>query len=772
MATWESEFTTPGSSARIWLVLQVDLVSQDIANNTSTLNWYLRMEERVNASPFNNNPTSTASADVNGTVWSSGGLTYDFNLTNETIGVASGTTVVTHDADGSKTIGVGAAYNGGNPLGTASFGSTYALPTIPRATQPTVSPVSGNTGATYTIGHSPATSSFYHDIAYSVDGGANYTNIVTNLVGTDVSTDWTPAHSLLPDSTSPVGGSAIIRLITRASSGGTIIGTKYVSLPLTVPASVKPTISAVAWADAQTSAPDMPTLMGGAGRFVQRWSKLRPTVTSAGASGSTVTDTDIIQNGQTTDSGVAFGLPIALSGAVPYTAYAYDSRSRTSDPFVSTVAVTAYNFPNLPTPTVQRTSDAGGTTPSPTGTFLKITPNASVSSLNFSGEKNLLEWQVRTRPVGGSWTTVQAWTAATVSGVTWTTPKIISGYAASTEYEVEVSVRDLFGKNGYDTGNTISIKTALVPSENVFMDWDKGIGIGLGKYRQNGILDVNGDIYQNGSVVLDQSDDATTSQMNAGTSDATFVTPLNLLARLPFAVADLNALPTASNFVEGTRIHVDALNVDFFQQDGVWRQNGIAYVANYSTMTTEYAKAAGGYRNHHTSMCFVEDRAITYEYLSSVVGAAAWYPVAGVFPAVERIISANVTSDGTNRTLDWNTAGAFTRNIISGTDGTLELASGVFTVRQRGRWKITSQITFTTGGTFTHQDFYKNGSLLRRHQAVTSAASYSTNVLVYEDVFAAGDTFRTDHNAGAALQVVKTDGGDNTHIIVEYMGPG
>jgi len=552
VATWESEFSTPGTSARIWLVLQVDLVSQSIPNNTSTLNWHLRMEERVNASPYNLNNVASANATVGGLVYSAGGLSYDFRSTNATVSVASGTTVIAHNADGTKTISVGAAYSGGSPLGDASFSTTWALPTIARATQPTVSPTSGQTGETFTIGHAPASSSFYHDVAYSLDGGSTYTNIQTGIVGTDVSTDWTPAHTLLPNSTS---ATAIIRLITRASAGGTIIGTKTVNLPLTVPSSVKPTVSSVAWEDAQTSGPDIPTLMGGAGRFVQRWSKLKPTVTSSGAGGSSVTGATVTQAGQTTNSGVAFANPINSSGAVPYAAIATDSRLRNSDPFYDTVAVKAYNYPNLPTPVVTRTSDAGGATPSPTGTYLRITPAASVSSLNFGdGEKNLLEWRIRTRLKGaGSWTTVQDWTAATVSGNTWTTPKVIGGYAASNEYEVEVSIRDLFGKNSFDTGKTIKTLTINVPSESVFMDWNEDIGIGLGQYHtgtgarlqvKDGIAVEGGDITLDGNAVVDVGDVASTTargivelatsaETAAGTDPERAVTPAGLAATLP-----------------------------------------------------------------------------------------------------------------------------------------------------------------------------------------------------------------------------------------------
>jgi hypothetical protein len=239
-------------------------------------------------------------------------------------------------------------------------------------------------------------------------------------------------------------------------------------------------------------------------------------------------------------------------------------------------------------------------------------------------------------------------------------------------------------------------------------------------------------------------------------------------------VADVAALPAAAGYREGARLHVDALNVDFLQKDGVWVQDGIATVTSVANRNTEYAKASAAYRVNGAQVR-VTGLGIVYEYMTtalSPVGVDAWYPVTGVFPALQRRISANATSDGTNRTVAWDAAGAFARNIVSGTDGTIELAAGTFTIRQPGRWKISSQVTWITGSTFTHHDLYKNGAMVERRQAVMSAASYSSNTLIYEDVFAAGNTFRTDHNAGASVQIVKTDGADNTSIVVEYMGPG
>lgn len=472
------------------------------------------------------------------------------------LGSGSYTKAVTPDGTGSVSVGYYFTEGGSPTIGSGGGSGTLTLPTIPRATQPTVSPASGETGSTFTIGHTPATSSFYHDVAYSLDAGSTYTNIATNVIGTTTSTSWTPAHTLLPNDSSKT---AIIRLITRSSSGGTIIGTKTANLPLTVPATVKPAVSNVTWADAQVSSPDIPTLMGGTGRYVQGWSKLIPTVTSAGAGGSTVVGAVVTLNGRTTPSGTAFALPVQLSGAVPFSAVATDTRGRDSDPYLNTVAVAAYNFPNLPTPLVARTSDAGGSVPDPTGTYLAITPAASVSSLMFGGaEKNLLEWQVRTKPVGGSWTTVQAWTSATVSGNTWTTKYVAAGpYLANTEYVVEVSIRDLFGKNGFDATNTVKVLTVLIPTESVFMDWDHGEGIGLGKYRTPGVmLDVAGTIAQGGNAVVDVGDAATTTvagiselatnaETITGTDAGRVVTPAGLKYAYDTRVGDVEAAVTA-----------------------------------------------------------------------------------------------------------------------------------------------------------------------------------------------------------------------------------
>lgn len=493
--------------ARVNLRLELVEVSWDINTNTSVVNAQLWLDRTSGTGRWSTNTSPSRSMNIGGQPYGPVNGGYDVRGGSQLQLNANFT--IAHNADGTGAVyGSGSFSDPTGNVGSGSVGGTIGLTTIPRATQPTVSPTSGSTASTFTISHVPASSAFTHDIAYSLDGGTTFTDIQTGIPGTDTSTDWTPPHSLIPNAGS---ATALIRAITK--NGGSEIGRRNVSLPLTVPASVKPVVSSVVFADAQTSSPNLPLLMGGVGRFVQRWSRLLPTVTASGAGGSTVVTSKVTLNGQTVDSGAAFGLPITLSGSVPYSAVATDTRGRDSDPYANTVDIKAYNFPNLPVPAVGRTSDAAGLIPSPVGTYLTVTPLASVSALNFGdGEKNLLEWRVRTRPAGGSWTVNQDWTSATVSGNTWTTKYVVGGgFLSSVAYEVEISIRDVFGKNGFDTSNTIKTQTVPVPSELVFMDWSGQDALGLFQYAQTPGLHVGKPIYQEGLPVVDFGDNATTS---------------------------------------------------------------------------------------------------------------------------------------------------------------------------------------------------------------------------------------------------------------------
>lgn len=131
--TSPSPFTAPGTIAVVSLVLEVTVASQSPGANTSDLDWQLRAVKGAAGSPNRAFNDAIGNASVHGSVFSSSSLNYSFPAGAYTLVIDSGTKTVAHDGDGSKTIYVSASYDGKNPLGTASIGSTaMVLPKINR----------------------------------------------------------------------------------------------------------------------------------------------------------------------------------------------------------------------------------------------------------------------------------------------------------------------------------------------------------------------------------------------------------------------------------------------------------------------------------------------------------------------------------------------------------------------------------------------------------------------------------------------------------------
>lgn len=148
MATYSDTFS--GRPA-VTLYLDVTESSTNSGANTSVVSWTLRV---VGNSASWNNGLGPWSVTVNGVNWS-GDWNYDFRSDN-TPTIATGSTTVTHLANGSKTISssASASDSGGSPLGTASVSGSLALtdfsvlPSAP-ATAPTITRSSD--GATITL---------------------------------------------------------------------------------------------------------------------------------------------------------------------------------------------------------------------------------------------------------------------------------------------------------------------------------------------------------------------------------------------------------------------------------------------------------------------------------------------------------------------------------------------------------------------------------------------------------------------------------------------
>jgi len=478
-----------GPSTDFWL--EADEIGTNVATNQSTVRFYLRCA--------NGGAGSTSSRDSN-TGWQNAeidgigqiaihGPTAPFLPS----GYAAGQlrwrdgpydVNVGHNADGTGGITIRMKLYYGDNV------STYLpLSTIPRASTPSFSGSSTfDPGTTQTINTNRASSSFTHDILYSF-GSSGWVTIAT---GVATSTTWTPPMSLLdsiPNSPSGVG-----TLRCNTYNGGSLIGTKDINFTITTPASVIPTWTSVSSSEAVSA------VSSTVGAYVQNVSKLNYAITgAAGVYSSTIALQRFTCSGQTVD-GASGTTPnvISASGTVPVTWLIQDSRGKQKTQ-TSNITVLPYTNPLINSVTIQRCLSDGTLAPDD-GTYLKVTINAQSQSLINGTEKNIIQLKIRSRLLGAT----TAWTDPTTlkttlnpSGITYNSNTVVAGpYDVDKSYEVRVEALDRFN---------LSASQQTVAVGAIFMHWT-ATGMGLGKYLEKGALDVQGDIFQSGALVMDAND--------------------------------------------------------------------------------------------------------------------------------------------------------------------------------------------------------------------------------------------------------------------------
>lgn len=461
------------------LTLRVTQSSQDIGGNGSWDHWELYL-----SSSYRNTFQNTARScqvQINGNVYN-GTFTFNFNNYTDVL-IFSGDTWVPHNADGSKSTSVYGwiASTGTSSIGgPASVSGTFYQSTIPRASTATFVPQPIDAGNTLTIYTNRASTGFTHTLEYYF-GGASGT---INTGVADVQ-NWVVPMSLLSQIPNSTSGTGVIRTYTY--NGGTYIGVSDTTLTITAPASVVPTFTTVTASEATAG------IAANVGGYVQSLSKLNLALTgAAGVYGSSISSYKITVDGQTINS-VSGVTPNAISdsGTVAIVGTITDSRGRTASKTVN-VTVLAYVPPSITSITVQRALSSG--TPDDNGTYIRANINAAVQSLIVaSTQKNAINYRISTRPRGTSTWTVKNTTAP--GGVTFNGNRTVGTFPIESSFDVLVEIYDDF----LTSAQQLSIATAAI-----FMHWDSNLGVGIGKYRQQGSLDVLGQIFQNdGKAVLD-----------------------------------------------------------------------------------------------------------------------------------------------------------------------------------------------------------------------------------------------------------------------------
>lgn len=419
-----------GQTDKYSLLLGVSEKSYSIENNTSQVEW--RVGIRSNTAYHNHYGLSeTYVVNINGTVVHNAVHTPTVN-SGATVWVASGTTTVSHNTDGSKSISVSASFNNADrdtylPT-TGSCSGSLKLTTIPRATTPSIDKPSLDCGGVIKISGTSASSNFSHKVYVTWNG--TKTQIGTIASGTTtpsfsytIPTDW---EKSIPDSTS-----GIATFTLETISGSTSVGSKTVNATIKVRSGVVPSIGTVSISDTNS-------ICAGIGQYVQSQSKLKFTIATSGNQGSTTTSVSTKFNGQTYSGSTFTTQAIQNSGKLTYTITVTDSRGRTATKSGSTTVV-AYSPPSLTNVSAKR-ANSGYAVDESSGTYALLHFKVGFTSLS---NKNVTSFYIQYRTSGATtWTKINSWDNNYTLNQDYKAGNLFT--STTSTYEIAFGVKDKF----------------------------------------------------------------------------------------------------------------------------------------------------------------------------------------------------------------------------------------------------------------------------------------------------------------------------------------
>ena len=419
-----------GQTDKYSLLLDVSEKSYSIENNTSQVEWWVGI--RSNTAYHNHyGLAETYTVVINGSTVHS--AVHKPTVGNgQTVWVASGTTTVSHNADGSKSISVSASFNNADrgtylPT-TGSCSGSLKLTTIPRATTPSIDKPSLDCGSAIKISGTSASSNFSHKVYVTWNG--TKTQIGTIASGTTspsfsytIPTDW---EKNIPDSTS-----GIATFTLETISGSTSVGSKTVNATIKVRSGVVPSIGTVSISDTNS-------ICAGIGQYVQSQSKLKFTIATSGNQGSTITSVSTKFNDQTYSGSTFTTQAIQNSGTLTYTITVTDSRGRTATKSGS-VSVTAYNPPSLTNVSAKR-ANSGYAVDESSGTYALLHFKVGFTSLS---NKNVTSFYIQYRTSGASsWTKINSWANNYTLEQDYKAGNLFT--STTSTYEIAFGVKDKF----------------------------------------------------------------------------------------------------------------------------------------------------------------------------------------------------------------------------------------------------------------------------------------------------------------------------------------
>lgn len=459
------------SSGSLYLNVYVEQGSQSITANTSTVNWRMTVSRTGAYYTHNHQGDSTLSLNLDGSnvhysypTWETSGEEYT---------LASGSSTISHNADGTKTLPISCTFNPNNGLHeTITVSASLSLTTIPRSSSVSVS--AGVIGSSVTININRSNPSFKHTVRYSWASKSG--TIATNV---DTSTSWTIPLDFANDIPNSASGTGTIYVDTY--SGSTKTGTQSAPFTASVPDNLKPTFSGITLSDLNSAAQN---LIPSGNMFIQVISNIKVAFNGAvGSCGSSITGyyAEIVGKNQSTSSnGGSLGI-MNYHGAIKIRARVSDSRGRWSDTREVSVTVLEYFAPALSFSIVRTGS---------TSSTLTVTRNAKIAPLTVSGsQKNSMSltfkvarlgttnFQADTGQATGAWTSI--------SSLVNSQANLAGNYLANQSWVVIGTLEDKFTRSDFMVN---------AATESVVLSYDRS-GVGVNKIREQGALDVKGNIY-------------------------------------------------------------------------------------------------------------------------------------------------------------------------------------------------------------------------------------------------------------------------------------
>lgn len=465
-----------GYRIRLW----VDQVGQDIQNNTSQVRLRLAL---LNTTTTFAQYQCSAYVEFNGQRlnWSGSPSVLSWYQTVELI---DQTITVRHADDGSGVFSVRAHFNGSggwSPVNLDIVNQQITLTTIPRGSSVRVS--DGFIGNQVDIFIDRKIDGATHTLRYS---WYNKQGKIADNVGT--SYKWTIPEDFADDIPNSTSGRGTIYVDTYIN--GKFIQTQSTVLTASIDTNLlKPYFKGFTLEDAN---PVSQRVIPESTHFVSIMSLVKVTFNGAQAkSGATIAGyyAEIVgaNNSVTENGGVFHEVSVNQDTEMTLRGRVQDSRGIWSD-WIETKLMFLFYFSPALRFEVKRSDKKLD--------ILTIKRFAKIAPLTVNGvQKNTMKLTFTTRKfgsdtevldngqAGGSWSSISEFNASDAN--------LGNRYPADTSYIVTGKLEDEFTSTSFQ---------ATVPTDEVIMTYDRQ-GVGIGKYRERGALDVDGDIYANNSQI-------------------------------------------------------------------------------------------------------------------------------------------------------------------------------------------------------------------------------------------------------------------------------